>query len=66
MKLEERARGDAGEGSEAGGAPGDVEQAGETTAAAAIKGPEDERAIGEGTRVAVEGDPDPLEGASDS
>ena len=44
-----------GEGDEsAEGGVGDVEQAGETTAADTIEGPADTRPVGEGTRVAVE------------
>lgn len=38
------------------GDPGDVETAGETTAAAAIKGPDDKRPVGSGTTAPVEGD----------
>jgi hypothetical protein len=36
------------------GVVGDLETAGETTAADTIKGPDDERAVGEGTEVEVE------------
>ena len=39
--------------------PGDVETAGETTAAAAIKGPDDTRPVGSETTAPVEGDPMP-------
>ena len=53
----DRVKEDAVETSQGEGAPGDVEQAGETTAAAAIKGPEDERPVGEGTRVEVADEP---------
>lgn len=41
---------------ESRGEVGDVEAAGETTAAAAIEGPVDERPVGAETRVRVEGD----------
>lgn len=46
----------AGETPEKEGGPGDVEQAGETTAASAIEGPENDRPVGEGTRVEVAGE----------
>ena len=41
---------------------GDVETAGETTAAAAIHGPVDTRPVGADTMVKVEGDASPGEG----
>ena len=41
------------------GAPGDVETAGETTAAAAIEGPTDTRPVGSETTAPVEGHPQP-------
>ena len=44
---------------EAGGGGDLTEEAGETTAADTVKGPEDTRPVGEGTRVGVAGDPDP-------
>ena len=37
------------------GGEGDVESAGETTAAAAIKGPDDTRPVGAGTKIEVGG-----------
>jgi hypothetical protein len=45
--------------SEPAGEPGDVETAGETTAAAAIKGPDDTRPVGSETTAPVEGEPGP-------
>ena len=38
-------------------APGDVETAGETTAADTVSGPHDTRPVGSGTTAPVEGDP---------
>ena len=46
---------DADDAGPAGGGPGDVEAAGETTAAAAIKGPTDTRPVGADTLAKVEG-----------
>ena len=40
-------------------APGDVETAGETTAADTIEGPEDTRPVGSETTAPVEGEPEP-------
>ncbi len=57
----DRGRSDADVAGEGG--PGDVEQAGETTAASAIEGPEDDRPVGEGTRVEVADEPDRESGA---
>jgi len=45
--------------SEPAGEPGDVETAGETTAASAIKGPDDTRPVGSETTAPVEGEPEP-------
>lgn len=39
-----------------------TEEAGETTAADMVKGPEDTRPVGQGTRAKVAGDPEPSEG----
>ena len=39
------------------GGPGDVESAGETTAAAAIKGPDNPKPVGADTMVKVDGAP---------
>jgi len=47
---------------DAGAAGGPVEEAGETTAADMIEGPEDTRPVGEGTTAKVAGDPDRPEG----
>jgi hypothetical protein len=38
-----------------------TEEAGETTAADMVRGPEDKRPVGAGTRVKVAGDPEPPE-----
>ena len=48
------------------GGPGDVEAAGETTAASAVGGPALARPVGAGTLVPVEGDPEPAEGAPET
>ena len=44
-------------------APGDLETAGETTAADTIGGPQNERPVGEGTMIEVEDGPTPETGA---
>ena len=47
------------------GGPGDVETAGETTAASAIEGPADTTPVGSGTTAPVEGDAERARGADE-
>lgn len=55
----EKAEGDATQDEAASGGIGDVESAGETTAAAAINGPADTRPVGADTLVKVADEPAP-------
>lgn len=59
MAETKRTENDATQAEAESGGIGDVESAGETTAAAAIKGPADPRPVGADTLVKVEGDATP-------
>lgn len=59
MTETERTEGDATQDEAASGGVGDVESAGETTAAAAITGPTDTTPVGADTLVKVAGEPAP-------